>query len=104
MSTIEVSDPGPKQHHSLPQPQYESSHKFSRVTRLTMLASAEPLSGAATGETMSQRRWKAKSKANDIAFHQSDSNPYLPQFWPTLALVPGSSVVVTLCGNSHDLT
>lgn len=53
---------------------------------------------------MSNQRWKAKWKANDIAFHQSDSNPYLPQFWPTLALAPGSSVLVPLCGKSHDLT
>lgn len=53
---------------------------------------------------MSNQRWKAKWRANDIAFHQPESNPYLPQFWPTLALPPGSSVLVPLCGKSHDLS
>ena len=53
---------------------------------------------------MSNQRWKAKWKANDIAFHQAQSNPYLPQYWPILALEPGCSVLVPLCGKSHDLT
>ena len=53
---------------------------------------------------MSNQRWKAKWKADDIAFHQAEVNPHLTEFWPRLALEPGARVLVLLCGKSHDLS
>ena len=45
---------------------------------------------------MSNQQWKAKWKRDDIAFHQSEINPLLPQFWPTLGLTVGDTVLVPL--------
>ena len=53
---------------------------------------------------MSNQRWKAKWKADDIAFHQAEVNPHLTEFWPRLALEPGARVLVPLCGKNHDLS
>jgi len=52
---------------------------------------------------MSNQQWKAKWKRDDIAFHQSQINPLLPQFWPTLGLTVGDTVLVPLCGKSLDM-
>jgi thiopurine S-methyltransferase len=52
---------------------------------------------------MSNQRWKAKWKADDIAFHQSQIHPHLIRFWPQLALPEGATVLVPLCGKSLDL-
>ena len=52
---------------------------------------------------MSNQQWKAKWKRDDIAFHQSEINPLLPQFWPTLGLTVGDTVLVPLCGKSLDM-
>jgi thiopurine S-methyltransferase len=52
---------------------------------------------------MSNQRWKAKWKADDIAFHQHQIHPHLIRFWPQLALATGATVLVPLCGKSHDL-
>ena len=52
---------------------------------------------------MSNQRWKAKWKADDIAFHQHEIHPHLIRFWPQLALPVGVTVLVPLCGKSLDL-
>jgi len=52
---------------------------------------------------MSNQRWKAKWKADDIAFHQHQIHPHLIRFWPRLALPEGATVLVPLCGKSLDL-
>ena len=52
---------------------------------------------------MSNQRWKAKWKADDIAFHQPQIHPHLIRFWPRLALPVGATVLVPLCGKSLDL-
>ena len=52
---------------------------------------------------MSNQRWKAKWKADDIAFHQHKIHPHLIRFWPQLALPVGATVLVPLCGKSLDL-
>jgi thiopurine S-methyltransferase len=52
---------------------------------------------------MSNQRWKAKWKADDIAFHQPQIHPHLIRFWPRLALPEGATVLVPLCGKSLDL-
>jgi thiopurine S-methyltransferase len=52
---------------------------------------------------MSNQRWKAKWKADDIAFHQPQIHPHLIRFWPQLALPEGATVLVPLCGKSLDL-
>jgi thiopurine S-methyltransferase len=53
---------------------------------------------------MSNQRWKAKWKADDIAFHQTEVNPHLTEFWSHLDLDAGATVLVPLCGKSHDLS
>ncbi len=53
---------------------------------------------------MSNQRWKARWKADKIAFHQPSFHDHLQRFWPVLALPAGSTVLVPLCGKSHDLT
>ena len=52
---------------------------------------------------MSNQRWKAKWKADDIAFHQPQIHPHLIRFWPQLELPVGATVLVPLCGKSLDL-
>jgi thiopurine S-methyltransferase len=52
---------------------------------------------------MSNQQWKSKWKRDDIAFHQSEFNPLLSLFWPTLGLVRGDTVLVPLCGKSLDM-
>lgn len=52
---------------------------------------------------MSNQRWKARWKQNDIAFHQATINPLLRQFWSRLALDRDDTVLVPLCGKSLDM-
>jgi len=52
---------------------------------------------------MRNQQWKSKWKRDDIAFHQTEINPLLSLFWPTLALVNGDTVLVPLCGKSLDM-
>ena len=47
--------------------------------------------------------WHARWEANQIGFHQDETNTYLERYWPTLGLAPGSRVLVPLCGKSLDL-
>lgn len=47
--------------------------------------------------------WHARWEANQIGFHQDEINAYLERYWATLALAPGSRVLVPLCGKSLDL-
>ena len=47
--------------------------------------------------------WQQRWADNQIGFHQAQVNPYLQKYWPALGLVPGSRVLVPLCGKSLDL-
>ncbi|MBS3186336.1 thiopurine S-methyltransferase [Pseudomonas vlassakiae] len=47
--------------------------------------------------------WQKRWADNQIGFHQSRVNPFLPKYWPQLQLAPGSRVLVPLCGKSLDL-
>ena len=47
--------------------------------------------------------WQQRWADNQIGFHQAQVNPYLQRYWPTLQQVPGSRVLVPLCGKSLDL-
>ncbi len=52
---------------------------------------------------MSNQRWKARWKQDDVAFHQTRINPLLRQFWSRLALASDDTVLVPLCGKSLDM-
>jgi len=47
--------------------------------------------------------WQQRWADNQIGFHQAQVNPYLQRYWPGLQQVPGSRVLVPLCGKSLDL-
>ncbi len=47
--------------------------------------------------------WHERWKTNQIGFHQSDINPYLVRYWPSLAPNRGERVLVPLCGKSRDM-
>jgi thiopurine S-methyltransferase len=47
--------------------------------------------------------WKSRWQKNNIGWHQEHPYPPLPQFWPSLALAEGATVLVPLCGKSKDL-
>jgi len=47
--------------------------------------------------------WHQRWANNQIGFHQSHANPYLQRHWPQLNLVPGTRVLVPLCGKSLDM-
>jgi thiopurine S-methyltransferase len=47
--------------------------------------------------------WHKRWELNQIGFHLSEVNPYLPRLWPKLGLAKGSRVLVPLCGKSLDL-
>lgn len=59
-----------------------------------------PMSHPASSPTFWQQRWEA----GQTAFHEGKPNSHLQQWWPTLALAPGSRVLVPLCGKSADLS
>lgn len=52
---------------------------------------------------MSNKLWKEKWRRNDIAFHQPAFNPLLQQYLPERKLVNGDTILVPLCGKSHDM-
>ena len=47
--------------------------------------------------------WHQRWVSEQIGFHQEQINPYLQRFWPALALQPGNTVFVPLCGKSRDM-
>ncbi|WP_292996169.1 thiopurine S-methyltransferase [Nitrosomonas sp.] len=52
---------------------------------------------------MQKEYWLDRWERKDIGFHQNEINPYLCQFWQSLQLAPGSTVLVPLCGKSRDM-
>ncbi len=46
--------------------------------------------------------WQEKWKRGDIAFHQSEANPFLADHFGKLNLAPGSRVLLPLCGKTRD--
>ncbi|MDM3884501.1 thiopurine S-methyltransferase [Pseudomonas sp. BCRC 81390] len=47
--------------------------------------------------------WQQRWADNQIGFHQAQVNPYLQKYWAQLQRLPGSRVLVPLCGKSLDL-
>ena len=47
--------------------------------------------------------WIERWKIGEIGFHREEVHDFLPRYWPTLGLAPGSQVLVPLCGKSHDM-
>jgi len=47
--------------------------------------------------------WQEKWQKREIAFHQAAANPLLISWFNQLALVPGASVFLPLCGKSLDI-
>lgn len=47
--------------------------------------------------------WQQCWRDGETAFHQKTINPLLRNYWPMLALLPGDSVFVPLCGRSRDM-
>jgi thiopurine S-methyltransferase len=47
--------------------------------------------------------WLQKWEKNEIAFHNSESNPMLVKYFNTLALVENSRVFLPLCGKTLDI-
>lgn len=52
---------------------------------------------------MHQEFWHERWQQNQIGFHNEAINPHLQHYWPELSIVPGSRVLVPLCGKSNDL-
>jgi len=52
---------------------------------------------------MDESYWHNKWEKNDIAFHQSETNPVLVEHFHKLTLEPGSRVFVPLCGKTLDI-
>lgn len=44
--------------------------------------------------------WQQRWADNQIGFHQAQVNPYLQKYWSQLQRLPGSRVLVPLCGKS----
>jgi thiopurine S-methyltransferase len=47
--------------------------------------------------------WKQRWQEGQIGFHQVEVNPRLVEYWPTLGLPSGGTVLVPLCGKSLDM-
>lgn len=47
--------------------------------------------------------WHQKWKENNIAFHESESNPLLIKYFKELSLAKGSRVFLPLCGKTLDI-
>lgn len=47
--------------------------------------------------------WHDKWERMEIGFHLNEVNKILLKYWPTLNVVPGSTVLVPLCGKTLDL-
>lgn len=52
---------------------------------------------------MDPQFWHERWENGQIGFHQERINPYLQQFLPRLALLPGARIFVPLCGKSRDM-
>lgn len=48
--------------------------------------------------------WHARWNSGRIGFHNDHTHPLLEQHWPRVAADLPSTVLVPLCGKSHDLT
>ncbi|BFM09168.1 thiopurine S-methyltransferase [Halioxenophilus aromaticivorans] len=48
--------------------------------------------------------WHQRWQTNEIGFHEAVPNPMLTQYLGRLPIAPGDTVLVPLCGKSHDLT
>ena len=48
--------------------------------------------------------WQQRWQEGRIGFHQDDVTPLLREYWPTLALPPGSRVFVPLAGKTLDMS
>ena len=47
--------------------------------------------------------WHQRWERNDIAFHQSETNPLLVKYFKELSLQKGSRVLLPLCGKTLDI-
>ena len=47
--------------------------------------------------------WHQKWEKNEIAFHQSEANPLLVEYFDALSLPKGSRVFIPLCGKTRDI-
>lgn len=47
--------------------------------------------------------WHERWQANEIGFHQADTNNHLRKHWPDLNIPKGGQVLVPLCGKSLDM-
>src|SRR3989338_4154061 len=47
--------------------------------------------------------WLQKWKKNEIAFHETKTNPTLVKYFKELSLVKGSRVFLPLCGKTLDI-
>lgn len=47
--------------------------------------------------------WHDRWRRSEIGFHKPDINPLLTDHWAALAVVPGQTVFVPLCGKSLDM-
>lgn len=52
---------------------------------------------------MNPEFWQEKWQKREIAFHQAAANPLLVSWFDQLALAPGASVFLPLCGKSLDI-
>ena len=52
---------------------------------------------------MNPEFWQEKWQKREIAFHQAAANPLLVSWFNQLALAPGASVFLPLCGKSLDI-
>lgn len=52
---------------------------------------------------MNPEFWQEKWQKREIAFHQATANPLLVSWFNQLALAPGASVFLPLCGKSLDI-
>lgn len=52
---------------------------------------------------MNPEFWQEKWQKREIAFHQAAANPLLISWFNQLALAPGASVFLPLCGKSLDI-
>jgi thiopurine S-methyltransferase len=53
---------------------------------------------------MDDNFWLQKWETNNIAFHQSEANPLLVNYFKELALAKGSRVFLPLCGKTLDIS
>ena len=52
---------------------------------------------------MEHKFWLDRWEAQEIGFHQAESNPWLMRHWASLGVRESSSVFVPLCGKSLDM-